>query len=223
MRTYSKNYKAFPRTVTRPSARDIATRQATEWDVRLDVNEGFTSAHVLEHAVAHQDKFTYCLIGDVERPDDQAIHPGNTKPSQGSTQDHVHIAIILVKPSTRGEVLQLLRGPRKRGDEYAVPRNLKYTYAGWVMHHTKQAYKINPDGPLVLYENGDLPMDAYTPDKCWAVVRMMKKFGNDVMKERFKSYSNKLDEFKADELKDALAKIPPLGDAASNYILPKQM
>nr|QTE03561.1 MAG: replication-associated protein [Syrmaticus reevesii CRESS-DNA-virus sp.] len=210
MRSYSKS-KAFPKTVVRPTRKEVANREATEWDVRLDVNEGFTSAHVLEHAVAHQDKFTYCLIGDVENPDVETV-------VNGSKETHVHVAIIMAKPSTREAVLQLLRGARKRGDEYAAPRNPRFTYAGWVMHHTKTTFKINPDGPFVLYENGDLPEDAFDEKTCWAVVRMMKKFGNPDMKQRFKKYSTMLDALKTKDFKETLAVIPPVAD---NYILPQ--
>lgn len=221
MRSYAKNYKTHPKTVVRPTRKEVANREATEWDVRLDVSETFKASNVLEHAVAHQDKFTYCLIGDVEKPDDiQAIDAsGTTNPAKpGSLETHVHVAIIMAKPSTREAVLQLLRGPHKRGDEYAVPRNQRFTYAGWVMHHTKPTFKINPLGPFVLYETGDLPEDAFDEKTCWAVVRMMKKFGNPDMKKRFKIYSTMLDALKQKDFVQTLASIPPV---AENYILPQ--
>nr|QTE03487.1 MAG: replication-associated protein [Fringilla montifringilla CRESS-DNA-virus sp.] len=199
MRTFGKNYKEHPKTVQRVSNADYKNREAVEWDIRLDLVNGMTSAKILEHAVQWKDKFTFCLIGAEEEPD--TTPRKNDFSSAGSwTSDevHVHIAIVMAKACKRGEVLQLLRGPRPigTGNEYAVPRNPKFTYAGWIAHHTKVLSKINPDGPLKLYEYGDLPMDSYDEATCWKVLKILKKFGNDEMKERFKSYSMKIDAYK---------------------------
>lgn len=198
MRTYGKNYKEHPSTVKRTSYADYKNREATEWDVRLDVVNGLTSGKILEHAVAHKDKIKYCFIGGEERPDDiKSLMPQNRAVKPGSEEIHVHVAIILIKPCKRADVLQLLRGPRSfgAGSEYCVPRNPKFTYAGWIMHHSKLDFKLLPEHAK-LYEYGDLPMDSYDEDTCWKVLRMLKKFGNPDMKERFRSYSNKIDEYK---------------------------
>lgn len=206
MRSYAKNYKSHPSTVTRTTVHDYKNRESTEWDVRLDLVNGTTSAKILEHAVAHKDKIQFCLIGAEEQPDGVGT-AARLEPASGfktvskatSEEIHVHVAIILKSPAKRGDVLQLLRGPRciGMGNEYCVPRNPKFTYAGWIAHHTKLAFKLNPDGPLKLLEYGDLPMDSYDEETCWKVVRMLKKFGNEEMKQRFKSYSAMIDEHKA--------------------------
>lgn len=216
MRTYSKNYKSHPATVTRTTVHDYKNRESTEWDVRLDLVDGFTASKILDRCVAFQEKLAFCIIGAVEHPDVA------TAPSAGfksmskalSEEDHVHVAIILKKPAKREDVLQLLRGPRTigTGNEYAVPRNPKFTYAGWIAHHTKVFTKINPDGPLKLYEYGDLPMDSYDEETCWKVIRMIKKFGNEEMKERFKSYSAKIDEYKLAKAIQKLDDVPPVED-----------
>lgn len=214
MRTYAKNYKAHPNTVTRVTAHDYKNRESTEWDVRLDLVDGFTSSKLLDRVVEFKDKFAFCIIGAEEKPDvhlsDAIARAG--KAISGSEEIHVHVAVILQKPAKRGDVLQLLRGPRPIGtnNEYAVPRNPKFTYAGWIAHHTKVLTKINPDGPLKLYEHGDIPMDSYDEETCWKVIRMIKKFGNEEMKQRFKSYSEKIDEYKlAKAIKD-LDELPPV-------------
>lgn len=153
MRTYGKNYKSHPSTVTRPTAHDYKNRESTEWDVRLDLIDGFTSSKILDRAVAFKDKFQFLLIGAEEKPDAiGSLMPQNRAVKPGSTEIHVHIAIVLAKPAKRGEVLELLRGPRSLGPgaEYCVPRNPKFTYAGWIAHHTKLEFKLNPDGPLKL-------------------------------------------------------------------------
>nr|QTE03552.1 MAG: replication-associated protein [Prunella montanella CRESS-DNA-virus sp.] len=201
MRTYGKNYKEHPSSVIRPTRADYKNRTAVEWDVRLDVVNGFTSSKALDHCVAHKDKIRFAFIGAEERPDNiGAIKATGTFNPQkpGSEEIHIHIAIVLEAPAKRHEVLELLRGPRSigPGNEYAVPRNPKFTYAGWIAHHAKLEFKVNPDGPLKLYEYGDLPMDSYDEETCWKVVRILKKFGDEEMKQRFKSYSIKLDELK---------------------------
>lgn len=212
MRTYSKS-KAFPKTVVRPTRTDYKNREATEWDVRLDLVNGLTSAKILEHAVAFKDKLSYCLIGGEENPDIRRPNdPINYRLGE-SQEIHVHVAIVLRSPAKREDVLQLLRGPRSIGvgNEYAVPRNTKFTYAGWVMHHTKPISKVNPE-ILRHMEFGTLPMDSYDEQTCWSVVRMMKKFGNPEMKKRFKSYSDKVDEFKLAKAVQEIDKLPPVED-----------
>lgn len=225
MRTYGKNYKAHPSTVERPTRVDYKNRESTEWDIRLDLVNGLTAAKVLEHAVAHKDKFTYCLIGAEEHPDFvKALIPasaGSVKP--GSEEIHVHVALVLKKLTNKGDVLQLLRGPRSMGpgSEYAVPRNPKFTYAGWIAHHTKLFTKLNADGPFKLIEFGDLPMDAYDEDTCWKVIRMIKKFGNEEMRKRFKSYSDKADEYKLAKAIRTLDEIPPVEDQLKQEVQEK--
>lgn len=162
MRTYGSNYKIHPKTIVRASPADYKNREDTEWDVRLDLIGGLTSAKILEHCVAHKDKFAYCLIGGEERPDHlPSLMPQAQAYKPGSTEDHVHLAVILQRPAKRADVLQLLRGPRSMGpgSEYAVPRNRKFVYAGWIAHHTKLVMKLDPER-LKLYEHGDLPMDS---------------------------------------------------------------
>jgi len=198
MRTYGKNYKEHPKTVQRVSYVDYKNREAVEWDVRLDLVNGFTSAKCVEHAVAHGAKIQYCFIGGEEIPDIvNALMPQGRAVKPGSEEIHVHVALILLKPAKREDVLQLLRGPRSIGvgNEYAVPRNPKFTYAGWIAHHSKLDFKLCPD-KLKLYEFGDLPMDAYNEETCWKVIKILKKFGNPEIKQRFKSYSDKIDALK---------------------------
>lgn len=214
MRTYGSNYKAHPKTQERTKYADYKNREATEWDVRIDLVNGMTSSKIFDRLVNFKDKFDYVLLGAEERPDDAGAG------KHLSTEDHVHIAVIMKKMSKREEVLDLMRGPRSLGPgkEYCVPRNPKFSYAGWVMHHTKKQYKINPDGPLQLYEHGDLPMDAYDEKTCWAVIRMINKFGNIKMKERFKSYQDKIEFYKLANQLDDLDKIPPVADG---YAIPE--
>lgn len=198
MRTYGKNYKAHPSTVKRTTVKEYADRESTEWDVRLDLVNGTTSSTIFDHLVAHKSKIKYAFLGAEEAPDTNPNY--NTPRAYGTASEeiHVHIAIIMEKPCKKGDVLQLLRGPRPigKGNEYAVPRNTKFTYAGWIAHHSKELTKVNPQGPFHLLEYGDLPMDSYDESGCWRVIKIIKKFGNPEMRERFKSYSDKIDALK---------------------------
>lgn len=226
MRSYAKNYKSHPSTVERPSRVDYKNRTSFEWDIRLDIVNGFTSAKALEHAVAHKAKIQYCLIGAEEAPDNiKAIHETGTFNPQkpGSEEIHIHVALVLKEAATRADVLQLLRGPRSigLGNEYAVPRNPKFTYAGWLAHHTKVFTKINANGPYKLLEFGDLPMDAYDEATCWKVIRMIKKFGNEEMTKRFKGYSDKADEYKLAKAIRTLDEVPPVEDTLKQDIQEK--
>lgn len=177
------------------SARSVIykSREATEWDVRIDISDALPASRIVENAIANKNKFSYCLIGAVEEPD------VSTSGAHASKERHVHVAIIMYSPAKRMDVLQLLRGPRKLGDEYCVPRNQKYTYAGWVAHHAKLMFKVNKDDKTILYEDGDLPMDAFTEKTCWDVVKMIKKFPSPGMKERFIAYSERLDALRAEK------------------------
>ena len=117
---------------------------------------------------------------------------GVAGPGTGSTEHHVHISIVLLAPLCRMDVLRLVRGPRKRGDEYAAPRNPKFTYAGWIIHHGKPGYKL-PGEPLVRFEHGTLPMDALTTDNAMKIRAMLRKWGTDGMAKRFKMYTDLLE------------------------------
>ena len=89
----------------------------------------------------------------------------------------------------------------KLGDEYATPRNRKFTYAGWLAHHTKLVSKVDPDITL-FYEYGTLPMDAYDEQTCWAVLKILKKFATPDIKLRFSTYYDAIDMFKATKVAD---------------------
>lgn len=159
-------------------------REATEWDVRLDVNDQLTVQDVINNIKQEEASFLYSLVSGVERADNAGIVDGR---AGASSENHIHLAIIMLSPSKRQDVLQLLRGKRKLGDEYCVPRNQKFTYAGWVAHHAKIDWKLEGE-PGIRYEAGVLPMDAYNPDVAANVVKMVNKFGDEAMKERFKQY-----------------------------------
>ena len=161
-------------------------REATEWDIRLDVNELLTPDVIISNIKERLDELQYVLVSGVERPDqiDALEKQGST---HGSTELHVHLCVVLHKPLKRGDVLQLIRGTRKLADEYCTPRNSRFAYAGWVIHHGKPGFKID-DEPLIRFEFGTLPMDPFTEDTGNKIKSLLKKWGTPEMEERFKGY-----------------------------------
>lgn len=169
-----------------------ANREATEWDVRLDVNDILTADVIVNNIKERLNELQYVLVSGVERPDkDVSPNQGiEWKPiPSGSTELHVHVCVVLHKALKRGDVLHLLRGSRKLGDEYCAPRNEKFTYAGWVIHHGKPGFKIDGE-PLIRFEWGTLPMDAFTPTMATKIKGILKKWSTPEMATRFKAYTD---------------------------------
>ena len=198
MRTYGKNFM-YKKTVNYKQRQE---RLATEWDVRVDVDHQLSADDVVKNVRLHADELLFGLVSGVERPDNvqdqvetntngfgQRIH---TTAGSRSTGNHVHVCIVLLAPLRRRDVLELVRGPRKLGDEYCTPRNPKFTYAGWVIHHGKPGFKLDGE-PTVRYESGTLPMDALTTDNAMKIKGLLAKWGTDGMKNRFKMYTELLE------------------------------
>ena len=207
MRTYGKNYKINGASKPYTSAKEYRTRESTEWDVRVDCVNGITPVTIRDTMQLRQSDIVYGLIGGLERPD-VSHKPGtnyhgeivHTTAGSVSQQDHVHVALVFLRPVCRATALIMCR-ETKLGDEYATPRNRKFTYAGWLAHHTKLAFKVDPESTL-FYEYGTLPMDSYDEQTCWAVLKILKKFGNPDIKLRFSTYYDAIDMFKATKVAD---------------------
>lgn len=201
MRTYGKNFQ-YKKTVTYQQRQ---SRCATEWDIRIDVSDGLTAENVINFIKENIGDIQYVLVSGVEQPDKLASPSGATgKPiASGSEQNHVHVALVVQVPKNRTEILRMVRGPRKMGDEYAAPRNPKFAYVGWIIHHAKPGYKLEGE-PNIRYENGDLPMDPYTTEWALKIDAIMKKWGSEQMKKRFSGYSDMLRKNKIKERIEAL-------------------
>lgn len=170
-------------------------REATEWDIRLDVNELLTPDVIISNIKERLDELQYVLVSGVERPDSvsAAVNKfGQASIRNGgsvSTEHHVHVCVVLHKPCKRGEILQLVRGTRKLADEYCAPRNPRFAYAGWIIHHGKPGYKIDGE-PLIRFEYGTLPMDPFTEETANKIKSLLKKWGTPEMEDRFKGYTD---------------------------------
>lgn len=188
MRSYAKNF-VYKQTATYKQRQE---RLATEWDIRVDVNDVLPVERVVSNIKERLDDLLFVLVSGVERPDTEG--PGafdDKKKHSGSTEHHVHVCLVLFTPCRRRDVLELVRGPRKLGDEYAAPRNPKFTYAGWVIHHGKPGFKILGE-PMVRFEHGTLPLDPVTTDTAVKVAAILKKWGTDGTRKRFAMYTELL-------------------------------
>lgn len=201
MRTYAKNYKVNGASKPYVSRKEYRTRESTEWDVRVDCVHGITPETIRSQMQVRLPELVYGLIGGLERPDSTTLTDG----AIGSKEDHVHVALVFLVPVCRATALKMCR-ETKLGDEYATPRNRKFTYAGWLAHHTKVAWKVDPESTL-FYEYGTLPMDSYDEETCWKVLKILKKFANPEIKMRFSSYYDKIDEMKASKVSDVPAEL----------------
>lgn len=201
MRTYAKNYKVNNASKPYVSRKEYRTRESTEWDVRVDCVNGVTPETIRSQMQVRLPELVYGLIGGMENPDAGLLTAPayqGTNPQfspTGSRENHVHVALVFLVPVCRATALKMCR-ETKVGDEYATPRNRKFTYAGWLAHHTKVAFKVDPESTL-FYEYGTLPMDSYDEETCWRVLKILKKFANPEIKMRFSSYYDKIDEIKA--------------------------
>ena len=141
MRTYGKNYKIKARSAPYITEKERRERTATEWDIHIDVNDEITPATIRDNLLLDIHGLDYALVSGIEIPDVNGL-------VRASLQDHVHIALIFKDAVNRERALRACR-PTKLTDEYAVPRNQKYTYAGWLAHHAKAGWKKNPtDGHI---------------------------------------------------------------------------
>ena len=133
MRTYAKNYKVNNASKPYVSRKEYRTRESTEWDVRVDCVEGITPETIRGQMQLRVETLVYGLIGGLERPDvpheegtnyhGEVVH---TTAGSVSKQDHVHIALVFLVPVCRATALKMCR-EAKVGDEYATPRNRKFT------------------------------------------------------------------------------------------------
>jgi hypothetical protein len=201
MRPYAKNFM-FRKTAT---YKQRQVRLATEWDLRFDVSDELPVEEIVNNLKNAKNDVMYMACSGVERPDIQPtqgcatkdqISPWNGGKNQyASTGKHVHVCLVLLEPKVRRDVLVMCRGARKHGDEYAAPRNAKFSYAGWIVHHAKPTFKV-PGEPPLRFEHGTLPMDPLTVEWAIKIDAILKKWGYDAMRRRFSAYTDLLKKHK---------------------------
>ena len=119
-----------------------------------------------------KDDFLYALVGAKEFGS-HPIYQQGTAPRHVDPTEHIHCALITKQPIKRYEALKFFR-EEKLADEYCVPRNEKFTYLGWRLHHIKDETKVGEE--RILYESGSLPMDNINEHNVKEIKRMIAKF-----------------------------------------------
>lgn len=155
------------------SKKDRKERASTEWDLRIDCDRTYAE-EIVNNIKNTLPIIEYALVSGIEKADAEQF-------SHAAKENHVHIALVFHYPLRRDQVLTTVRGFIKKTDEYCAPRNRKFTYAGWFMHHTKIDWKLAGELPI-RYEYGILPIDPVDDDTKKSVVRMFNKFGKDSVK-----------------------------------------
>lgn len=147
MRTYSRR----PWWTERISKKSYGARSALEWDMSLRTATQSSALQIVETIREKSYGLSYVLVGGMEA--DQT--------SEFGKESHVHIALIFLEPQTRNQIIGLFGLDPKEPGLYLTPRNEKYLYATWKIHHTKKQTKIsNTPSDWVLLELGKLPVDS---------------------------------------------------------------
>lgn len=153
-------------------------RKSNEWDIRIDCTPEYAQV-IQDNLLNSKHVVDYALVSGIEKADSEAL-------TTGSKENHVHIALITRYDMRRDQALALCRGLRACTEEYAVPRNKKFTYAGWFMHHTKADYKLVQE-PHLRLEFGVLPEDEDNEYNRAAIKRLFNKFGSDSLEQSSKN------------------------------------
>lgn len=203
MRTFGdrrhSNYKGNANTYQR--RQEYKTRTSNEWDLRIDLVGGLTVDALVAHAQLNLGTIVYIMVSGIESPDLAYNSTTNirgetiTKTAGSVSQElHVHVGVVSQRLMTRQQAIDLLipQGTvLSPGQLYAVPRNTKFSYVGWVCHHSKELTKLK-DEPGLRYEYGILPLDTFDINRLKDIDRMIRKFGNAEMRVRFKFYQDAL-------------------------------
>lgn len=162
-------------------------RVSKEWDIRIDLTNGLTATAVVERARSFKDAMVYGLVSGLEFGKSRNDRPSNRGWLQEEEELHVHICLVTKNPVKRLEALGMFR-PTKTGGEYAVPRKTEHTYAGWRLHHCKDATKVESSDPI--WEYGTLPMDAMNEDVGLKIYYMVRMYGSDIDRQALKGYTD---------------------------------
>lgn len=160
-------------------------RTGKEWDIRIDINDQWNIINVLDRLQCNKDQFDYLLVGGLEFGTAKLDRPVDNKWNSEIPEPHVHIAMITKRVVNRLEALGFVR-EHKSGGEYCVPRNQTQTYIGWRLHHSKPLTKSA--GDKILLEHGTLPMDMLTDEISLQVYYMVRRYGWETDKEKYKVY-----------------------------------
>lgn len=191
MRSYKYFYPKRNGETRSQRDRRYNNRASTEWDVRIDVPDQAALDAILGWIKNSLNDILYVLVSGIEMADVERANKVPGRLSAWSEGNHVHIALVLLEPKTRTDMLRLVRGPRRTGgpnSEYCgIPDRNRYTYAGWIIHHSKEAFKV-PGQPGITYEYGTCPMDAMNVENALKIQQKLRQWGTDTTNDRFRAF-----------------------------------
>lgn len=158
-----------------------ARRKATEVDVRVTFHvdeadvQATAEAFVTYVREAIEAQLVYGMFGNVELG-------ASTWKSVPDPKFHIHGALVFAEPVKLWTMKAAFKQFPGMVDVYVVPRNTKFPYKSWIMHHNKLETKVGSNVPL--WTTGKLPSDDGTADTLRQIIRMGRKFGFDVSHEQ---------------------------------------
>ena len=179
-----------------------ASRVSKEWDLRIDVGATWSLQDLVTNLSMSISRIQYGFISTVESAD-----PGFTsmKPGSRSETTHVHVGLIMNEPCLRGSIIAMAL--RRKVEDlpakavYCVPRNDRYSYGGWLAHHTKDFTKVNPTLTNLAWEYGSLPKEDlnYVTDQQLARwITVINRYATPYWLVRLAHYQEQLEQREAD-------------------------
>lgn len=180
-------------------------RTSKEWDISFNMPIDFLTmpdtliATINVYIQDNPGVVSYALIGGIEVGT-------NDRSTTTKDEHHVHCALVITKEMTKEHALRVFQLPEvhdhNKHKRYAVPRDNKWSYVGWRLHHTKTDTKID-QSRSVLYEYGTLPTDLDTPDIKKQVYLANRKWNNE-----FVAPIKKVKQLKIKAVKTSSTKVP---------------
>jgi len=125
--------------------------QDRQWDARFNISDDVYLYNIIQNITAEADRgrLKYVLVSGVEvgtkaEQDDYGVR-------------HIHVALIFHNRTSKSAILKNFGIDETQG-YYLVPRNRQLPYEGWRKHHAKVYSKEDPT-KLILFEDGELPVD----------------------------------------------------------------
>ena len=158
--------------------KEAKERCDNEWDIRVTIREDYTVSKLMKKLHKNEDKIRWYLIAGEEIGMAEQ-EKGTTDPDTGKEikkYPHHHVGLVLKDETMRSDVLKMVGKTIGEG-VYAMPRDRTKTYEGWVIHHTKEKTKSNPEERIVK-EWGTRPVDYPSEENHKKTKAMAIKYGD---------------------------------------------